>query len=139
MTIKHRESHASLLGFGNISIALLLATSFSVGTAKAEIAFEDVTEASGLQRAGASFGASWGSFNGDDYPDLWISNHWYENRLYVNNGDGTLRMKRAHFPLRVVEIRMVLSGVTSTTMETRIFFRSPARITAPEVIATAST
>jgi hypothetical protein len=36
-----------------------------------------------------SFGASWGDFNSDGWPDLWVNNHWDPNTLYLNQGNGT--------------------------------------------------
>ncbi|MBU1191590.1 MAG: VCBS repeat-containing protein [Gammaproteobacteria bacterium] len=55
----------------------------------ASIAFQDVTSAAGISGTGASFGASWGDFNGDGLPDLWVGNHYRTPSLYRNNGDGT--------------------------------------------------
>ena len=53
--------------------------------------FEDATLASGLdQYAGMTFGASWGDFDGDGLPDLYVTNH--ENgtgaKLFRNLGNG---------------------------------------------------
>ena len=57
--------------------------------ANSPIAFTEVTDAAGLTNVGSSFGASWGDFNGDGLPDLWVSNHGKPSILYQNNGDGT--------------------------------------------------
>lgn len=54
-----------------------------------KIKFKEVTEEAGLYRWGDSFGASWGDFNQDGWPDLWIGNHCEIPGLYRNNGDGT--------------------------------------------------
>ncbi len=38
----------------------------------------------------SSDGSSWGDFNNDDNPDLFVANWWGQNNLlYINNGDGT--------------------------------------------------
>jgi len=57
--------------------------------AGAQIQFEEVTQASGIFYSGRSYGASWGDFNGDGCPDLWVSNHSMKPILYLNNADGT--------------------------------------------------
>ena len=57
-----------------------------------EIAFEDTTARSGIAYSGPSFGASWGDFNGDGWPDLWTGNHYNPDQppgLWLNLGDGT--------------------------------------------------
>lgn len=56
------------------------------------VTFEDVTQSAFLNNAsgGTSFGAgSWGDFDGDGDPDLWLSNHARLARLFQNQGDGT--------------------------------------------------
>jgi hypothetical protein len=54
------------------------------------IGFDDVTMPAGIGvNATESFGASWGNFNGDIYPDLYADNHREFGRLWRNNGDGT--------------------------------------------------
>jgi hypothetical protein len=66
----------------------ILATAMTSGT-WAEIRFQDVSAASGLDMAARTYGSSWGDFNGDGLPDLLIGLHEPLPRLYVNNGDGT--------------------------------------------------
>ncbi len=53
--------------------------------------FEDVTEKSGLNvdNNRFSFAASWGDYDSDNDPDLYVANDFGSNNLYRNNGDGT--------------------------------------------------
>ncbi len=60
------------------------------------ISFQNVTNLTGISNPDAdfSFGASWGDFNGDSYPDIWVSNHFTDlgnpsGTLYLNQRDGT--------------------------------------------------
>jgi hypothetical protein len=50
--------------------------------------FTDVAKASGVQELIFAMGCVWGDFNGDRYPDLFVSCGG-PNRLYRNNRDGT--------------------------------------------------
>ena len=63
------------------------------GFASAAITFSDVSSSAGIAYSGPTFGASWGDFNGDGAPDLWVGNHYASTgpSLYLNNGDGTFR------------------------------------------------
>lgn len=53
------------------------------------INFEEVTNVTGIDYVGTSYSASWGDFNLDTYPDLYMSNHGASGILYLNQGDGT--------------------------------------------------
>ena len=60
--------------------------------ALAEIRFEDVSDKAGIAYTGPTVGASWGDFNGDGFPDLFVPNHRLEGNtpnLYLNQRDGT--------------------------------------------------
>jgi hypothetical protein len=70
----------------------LLAIGMVAASAQADgIRFTEVTSQAGIGYIGQSWGASWGDFNGDGFPDLWVSNHFAMDVLYLNNGDGTFR------------------------------------------------
>jgi len=51
--------------------------------------FVDVARAAGVENYRFAKAVTWGDFDDDRYPDLFISNHENENRLYRNRGDGT--------------------------------------------------
>jgi hypothetical protein len=51
--------------------------------------FTDVAEEAGLQVFKLVKGVAWGDWDGDRYPDLYVSNQFDTNRFYRNNGDGT--------------------------------------------------
>lgn len=51
--------------------------------------FENVTRASGLVHRGFVKGATWGDYDRDGDPDLYLSNFDEPNTLFRNNGDGT--------------------------------------------------
>ncbi len=51
---------------------------------------------SGIDSAGITYGGAWGDVNGDNYPDLWVNNHYsdiygHAAILYLNQGDGSFR------------------------------------------------
>jgi hypothetical protein len=53
--------------------------------------FRDVAVRAGVQNGLITKGVAWGDFDGDRFPDLYVSNLDGPNRLYRNNGDGTFR------------------------------------------------
>ena len=61
----------------------------AISPSSAQITFFDVSAAANVDRTGESYGASWGDFNGDGYPDLFASNHRERPSLYLNLGNGT--------------------------------------------------
>lgn len=50
--------------------------------------FEDVTPSSGIAYVGITHGAAWGDYDGDGLPDLYVTNHLNEAKLYRNLGKG---------------------------------------------------
>jgi hypothetical protein len=50
--------------------------------------FTDVTEKAGVGGGGYGMGVAVGDYNGDGFPDLYVS-HYGRSILYRNNGDGT--------------------------------------------------
>ncbi len=55
----------------------------------AGILFDEVTDSAGMRHSGTTFGASWGDFNGDGWPDLWVGNHNTKPTFYLNEKNGT--------------------------------------------------
>jgi hypothetical protein len=51
--------------------------------------FTDVARDAGVENLRFAKGVVWGDYDGDRYPDLYVSNLGAENRLYRNRGDGT--------------------------------------------------
>ena len=51
--------------------------------------FGDVANLAGVTNMRYCKGSSWGDYDNDGDPDLYVSNYAGENRLYRNNGDGT--------------------------------------------------
>src|SRR5262249_38562433 len=51
--------------------------------------FTDVAAAAGVQNNRFTKGVVWGDYDGDGWPDLYVSYYKGENRLYHNNRNGT--------------------------------------------------
>jgi hypothetical protein len=67
----------------------LLMSCLALRAANAQIAFEEVTTAAGIDLSGRSMGLSWGDYDGDGWPDLYTSHHAAIDVLYRNNRNGT--------------------------------------------------
>jgi len=50
------------------------------------LVFQDVTNNSGINYTGASYGVAWGDYNNDGFTDLWVGNHGSNATLYQNDG-----------------------------------------------------
>ncbi len=72
----------------NSSLLTLLGC-LAAGSAAAAIEFVDVSATAGISEFNETWGASWGDYDGDGDPDLWVSNHTFAPGFYANNGDGT--------------------------------------------------
>ena len=51
--------------------------------------FTDVTDQAGITSEYPFVGCTWGDYNNDGYPDLFLSSSLGRSQLYRNNGDGT--------------------------------------------------
>jgi hypothetical protein len=51
--------------------------------------FVDVAASAGVENRRYAKGVAWGDYDGDRWPDLYVSNIGGDNRLYHNRGDGT--------------------------------------------------
>ncbi|HEU4390069.1 MAG TPA: VCBS repeat-containing protein [Blastocatellia bacterium] len=51
--------------------------------------FTDVTQRAGVREGGLALGLSWGDYNGDGWPDIYVANDFGRNALFRNNRDGT--------------------------------------------------
>jgi tetratricopeptide (TPR) repeat protein len=60
--------------------------------------FTDIAEQAGIESPWGAIGHSWGDYNNDGYPDLFLSNAIGRPQLFRNNGDGTFTdvTKEAH-------------------------------------------
>jgi hypothetical protein len=51
--------------------------------------FTDVAAQAGVENMRFAKAVTWGDYDGDRFPDLYVSNYGTPNRLYHNNGDGS--------------------------------------------------
>ncbi|WP_167505890.1 FG-GAP-like repeat-containing protein [Desulfosediminicola flagellatus] len=69
---------------------IFIASVYIPNNARAEIRFTETTEEAGLTYTGPTWGTQWTDYNGDGWPDIWVTNHQSkEPSLYLNMGDGT--------------------------------------------------
>jgi hypothetical protein len=54
--------------------------------------FKNIIKSSGIKNKDTCKGASWGDINGDDWPDLVISNYKSPNKIYINQKDSTFKI-----------------------------------------------
>ena len=66
------------------------------GTKPGAVRFKDVSQESGLaSRSGPGLGVFCADFNGDHWPDIFISNDGKANHLWINQRDGTFKEEAA--------------------------------------------
>ncbi len=80
-----RYLYSSVLKLSLLTIVFLALTM----PIQAEIKFEEFSQSANINHSGQTYGASWGDFNGDGWPDLWVGNHDTKPSLYLNKQDGT--------------------------------------------------
>ena len=85
----HARARARACNFRGASLLPVWSALLAVTVCPAQVVFDDVTEGSGLEYTGESYGASWGDMNNDGLPDLYVNHHRNPSGLYVNRGDGT--------------------------------------------------
>jgi len=73
-------------------LTFLIISMFLARLASAQIAFSEVAHSVGIDYSGPSFGSSWGDFNGDGRPDLWVGSHGNDPRLYINTVTGAFEL-----------------------------------------------
>jgi hypothetical protein len=56
---------------------------------KGDGTFADVSAKAGVNRVAFTKGVTWGDYDDDGYPDLYVSNYGEDNFLYHNRGDGS--------------------------------------------------
>ena len=76
-----------LIFFSLSTISLVFIFSL-FASVEGNIEFKEITNSVGLDYSGKTWGAYWGDFNGDDWPDLFTGNHG-SPKLYLNNKNGT--------------------------------------------------
>ena len=78
-----------LLHIVAIAVVLFLTAPVSTLHAQSSIEFDDATDSALPGFSTETWGASFGDYNGDHWPDVFVGNHRERPTLYRNNGDGT--------------------------------------------------
>lgn len=73
---------------GALTAALVVAFLQLRNTSVETVIFEDISAGSGIEYRGITHGAAWGDFDGDGLPDLYVTNHLNNAKLYRNLGQG---------------------------------------------------
>lgn len=79
-------TRSPLLPLDLFALSALSCLSILVASPATAIEFEDVSVAVGIDEFNNSWGASWGDYDADGDPDLWVSNHTKQPSLYINDG-----------------------------------------------------
>ena len=84
-----KKLSGKLFCFLSIGLTIVVTLIFSCrDSGHSDRLFEDVAFHSGLSYIGMTFGAAWGDLDGDDLPDLYLTNHYNPGTLYRNLGNG---------------------------------------------------
>jgi len=86
LTTEIRQIFHKYWTVGFIAVGFLLIGSTD---ALSGVRFVEVTRNAGIIHSGSTWGASWGDFNGDGWPDLWVGNKNYKPSLYLNQRNGS--------------------------------------------------
>lgn len=73
----------------SVLVLFLIIIIINPSSAVAGIKFKEVSALAGIHHSARSTGASWGDFNKDGWPDLWVGNLSLAPSLYLNQRDGT--------------------------------------------------
>ncbi|MFB0534649.1 MAG: CRTAC1 family protein [Anaerolineae bacterium] len=104
--MNRRKFGATIVVFGILALCLVAAHQ-ARASGEGQLAppdlppFTNVTESAGVTATLNTWGASWGDYNNDGFPDLLTYSHERLPELYHNNGDGTLTDIVASTPLSV--------------------------------------
>jgi hypothetical protein len=86
-------SNAQPINVGQYSVVVIVATGSVTNFAPALVidpTFTKITTGPPVTDRGSTWGCSWGDYDGDGYPDLFVARHLGGlSAIYHNNGDGT--------------------------------------------------